>query len=527
MSLNEGREYIYSTKNRLKSQLQSKGVDVTDATPFNQYPDKLGTDLSNKSWQYPTSWYQLTPKSEFKNNCIEMVVFDASYEFKMYISGSGGLTFAIYGSSEGGTYKFNGNTYNLNQEYTGEFTSGYVTLQLNRGTGIVSDFPGLTTLKVVFSYKNTLYSWYPYHIDTSHITKLPILAFRAKTDYQSASIYFGRADTSTSGMIYYYRGITPYMQYCDLSMLNPRYSIKEYHFSECSQLVKVELPGNTSLNNFAFNSCNSLVEVIGANFTDILEYKGVFKNCYSFSPPAFNYVGVESYKDCSLIGLDISLKDFYCTYPAKFIQTNSFINSLVFSHKWDKSSIIGDIYRINIPDVVFSMSNVALNGLSNRAIVRLPSNSVTIEEDSKVYTYPLAQDAFLSFPYLIENGENFYCENEVGIAIGPYYGSDEVNLPNVPLRFFMANNANPSGVLKRINFDWSRTTFSTISETTTSAVIDISYNRFDVDALRELFANLPPVSVTRYIKILRNPGASELTDEDIAVATDKGYVVTK
>ena len=51
--------------------------------------------------------------------------------------------------------------------------------------------------------------------------------------------------------------------------------------------------------------------------------------------------------------------------------------------------------------------------------------------------------------------------------------------------------------------------------------------QFEHDTLVELFNNLPPVTTNRSIRITNNPGAKTLTDEEIAIVTDKGYVLTK
>ena len=49
MSLINGLEYINTTKQKLKTRLQGKGVDVVDDTPFREYPDMLESELKNKS----------------------------------------------------------------------------------------------------------------------------------------------------------------------------------------------------------------------------------------------------------------------------------------------------------------------------------------------------------------------------------------------------------------------------------------------------------------------------------------------
>lgn len=107
------------------------------------------------------------------------------------------------------------------------------------------------------------------------------------------------------------------------------------------------------------------------------------------------------------------------------------------------------------------------------------------------------------------------------------YGDTEVNLPNVPLAFF-AVQSDVGGVrckLERITFDWISTDLSAISVTSDFTLINIANCSFSYESLVELFDNLPTNTTVRFlgINISNNPGTSQLTDRDKAIATDKGY----
>lgn len=57
--------------------------------------------------------------------------------------------------------------------------------------------------------------------------------------------------------------------------------------------------------------------------------------------------------------------------------------------------------------------------------------------------------------------------------------------------------------------------------------IDLSYKKLNHDALVKMIASLPVATAAATITITRNPGASELTDAEIAVATAKNWTITR
>lgn len=520
MSLTNGLEYIHTTKQRIKSRLQGKGVNVSDSSPFRQYPDLIESELRNKSWQYPSDWYALTPKAEFPDHTIEMVVFDAEYDFSFYISGSRSLSVTVYGSNDGGTYKVNDLEFELNKTHTMS-SAGYKRFRFTKGTGVPSNTAGLTTLKIVLTYSTRLTSFYPYHIDASHITYNPVLAMRVKdTTSYTKTIYFGKEHRSGSDILYY-RGIHKYMQYCDLSMVN-RLSSVTYQFYDCPQLVKCELPYGFVASDYAFSNASNLREVIGLDFTNMYEVSNVFSSCYHFIPPGFNYIGEKSYQSTNISGLDIMLPEI-SHYPKFFITP---VDLSTDEYRDDNSPL--PIARINIPDTVEFFDYYALRDLGSATIIHLPSCHATIAGEPQ-YTYINSEDAFIYLPYAIENGENFYLDTPVSVTVNAYYGSDEVYLPHVPLRVFTANSSLPSGFLKKITFDWENTDFSTISSTASGYVIDLYGQQFDHDTLVELFNNLPTLAegTSRNIRVTNNPGARSLTIDEIAIVAEKGYVLTK
>ena len=519
MSLTNGLEYINTTKQNIKTRLQGKGVNVSDSSPFRQYPDLIESELKNKSWQYPSDWYALTPKAEFPDHTIEMVAFDADYPFCFYITGAGTLTITVLGGADGGTYKLNNTVYNLNQTYT--TSTGKKTLQFTKGTGVPCNSTGFTTLKIILTFATRLVSFYPTHIDTSRITYNPILALRARdsTSYNK-TIYFGTSHRSGSTILYY-RGVHQYMQYCDLSMVKNLVA-REYQFYDCFQMVKCEVPDGFVPANYGFQQANCMQELIGVDFSNVYNRVYVFSTCQKFTPPALNYRGEYCYSNCNFKGKTLVLTDM-TEYPSRFLSSSAYNTN-------DTNDSVGDFYKVVIPDTCTSFTLDAIRNLSeSRAIIRLPSCQATITTDPE-YTGINTGDSFIYQPYKIENGENFYLDTPVGVKVsGAYYGEEEVYLPHVPLRFFEANSSSPSGNLKKITFDWENTDFGDcIAATSSGYVIDIRGNKFDHDTLVELFNNLPTlVDVTRNIRITNNPGVSSLTDEEIAIVTDKGYVLTK
>lgn len=62
---------------------------------------------------------------------------------------------------------------------------------------------------------------------------------------------------------------------------------------------------------------------------------------------------------------------------------------------------------------------------------------------------------------------------------------------------------------------------------TTSPQIDVSYTGLDRTALRQLFKSMPTVSAGQVCNITGTTGASALTAEDLAIATDKGWTITR
>lgn len=61
----------------------------------------------------------------------------------------------------------------------------------------------------------------------------------------------------------------------------------------------------------------------------------------------------------------------------------------------------------------------------------------------------------------------------------------------------------------------------------TSPQIDVSYTGLDRQALRQLFKSMPTVSASQVCNITGTTGASALTAEDLAIATDKGWSVVR
>lgn len=62
---------------------------------------------------------------------------------------------------------------------------------------------------------------------------------------------------------------------------------------------------------------------------------------------------------------------------------------------------------------------------------------------------------------------------------------------------------------------------------TTSPQIDVSYTGLDRQALVNLFKSMPTVSAGQVCNITGTTGASALTAEDLAIATDKGWTITR
>lgn len=62
---------------------------------------------------------------------------------------------------------------------------------------------------------------------------------------------------------------------------------------------------------------------------------------------------------------------------------------------------------------------------------------------------------------------------------------------------------------------------------TTSPQIDVSYTGLDRQALVNLFKSMPTVSASQVCNITGTTGASALTAEDLAIATDKGWSVVR
>lgn len=523
MSLINGLEYINTTKQKLKTHLQGKGVDVVDDTPFREYPDMVESELKNKSWQYPTSWYPLTPKAEFQDHTAEVILFDADYDFKLYFSGVGTCRLALYGGDEGGTFTISGVTYNLNQTY--EFGSnGACLFRLTKGTGRKTNTGMFTTFKLVISYSTRLTAFYTYNVDTSHITHIPILAVRIKdsTTY-SKNIHFGWNHYS-GNTILYYRGVAQYMQYCDLSMVNRLSNSNNFMFQDCPSLIKVELPQGFVAPNSCFSGAANLREVIGLDFTNIhTGVSSVFRGCSKYTPPSLNYIGEACYLSCCFAGKVIKIPDMEEYSVKNFVSSNTSITMPNY-----EDGEVGYLYKVIIPDSITKFAYSSLSYMSGSiAIIHLPSCHATLTTEPQ-YAYINSGDAFLHTPYRIENGENFYLDKPVGVTINAYYGEEHVYLPHVPLRFFYAYASSPSGILKSITFDWENTDFDTsIGSTSSQCVIDIYGQRFEHDTLVELFNNLPPVTTNRSIRITNNPGAKTLTDEEIAIVTDKGYVLTK
>ena len=522
MSLTNGLEYIHTTKQSIKSRLQGKGVDVSDNSPFRHYPDLIESALKNKSWQYPSDWFALTPKAEFPDHTMEMIAYDADYDFKFVINCTGVTTITVYGSSTGGTYTFRGSTYNLNQTYEIPKTGGN-TVHFTRGTGKPSKNPNMTTFKIVITATEGIRSFYPTYIDTSHITYLPILAVRVKDSATfTKNFKFGDTNVTSSGSILYYRGEFRHMQYCDLSMVRNLYA-NDYMFNNCPQLVRCELPNAFEATNYMFQNATSLREVTGLDFNNIYEREGVFSGCRSFTPPSFNYWGKHCYNYTNISGKVIQLPDgLDVLHPY-------FISNAEFPYNYEGGDI-GGITTIKIPDTCSNFYLRCLRGnIDATMAIILPSNISTIVDEPE-WSGINSVDSLFYNPYRIENGENFTLDTPVGVTINAYYGDSEVYLPHVPLRFFSASCSLPKGSLKKITFDWDRTDLSNSGTGSTSTYfINIAGHLFEHDTLVELFNNVPvvPEGKTFAINVKNNPGASSLTDEEIAIVTDKGYVLTK
>lgn len=508
MSLTNGLEYISTTKKRIRTQIQGKGITVDDSTPFSKYPDVIDNELKSKAWQYPSDWFQLTPKSEFPDHTLEMVVFDAEYEFSFYVYGRGTGHISILGND--GTFKLNNIVKSLNTSYT--LSSGKQTIQLNRGTGVASNSTGFTTLKIVIYFTTALVNFYPCPVDNTYKTHIPILAFRAKdtTTASSKIIYFGSGDTSNA------KGIPKYMQYCDLSMVTHLLT-RSYQFYDCSQLVKCELPDNFTLSSYAFYKNENLKEVVGYNAKTIYtDRTHIFAHCTKFKPPSFNYAGGYCYSNCDLGGLTINLPSIITHYPEFFITMPSSNVHLEDGH-------IPKV-KIVVPDTVKTMSYLAFCGLQSEAIIHLPSAEVTLVDEPDLLN---SSESFLQNPFMIENGENFYVETPISVRLNGSFSQKEVYLPHAPLSIFIADCSPYKGNLENITFDWTRTTFNTVPENYLGYVIDLKGNNFNRSALVKLFNNLPTVNVPRNIRVTDNPGAASLSNKDIGIVIDKGYILTK
>ena len=62
---------------------------------------------------------------------------------------------------------------------------------------------------------------------------------------------------------------------------------------------------------------------------------------------------------------------------------------------------------------------------------------------------------------------------------------------------------------------------------TSSPQINVAYTGLDRQALRRLFKSMPTVSANQVCNITGATGAADLTAEDLAIATDKGWTITR
>ena len=60
-----------------------------------------------------------------------------------------------------------------------------------------------------------------------------------------------------------------------------------------------------------------------------------------------------------------------------------------------------------------------------------------------------------------------------------------------------------------------------------SPQLNVSYTGLDRQALRQLFKSMPTVSASQVCNITGATGSADLTAEDLAIATDKGWSVVR
>lgn len=259
------------------------------------------------------------------------------------------------------------------------------------------------------------------------------------------------------------------------------------------------------------------------------------------------YYEISDFSNCEnfnyFCGSEYDRKDYKMMNEILNLENAVRLQAAFYSFGSDVAEETDIIEQINLPKCLNARQMLQYSGVYKIGNIYLPlaqdvyqmlRDCTKIVEIGDIYI-PSA----LNFGYLLYNCPNIEKIGTITFGpggtnsndiINPLYSLKKITELTVDTQRCVKMNTGffPYGTsckLKKITF-----INSNYDDKTNNKNIYIGNCSFGYEDLLELFNNLPDVSdvsATSTLTITGNPGASSLTDDDLKIATDKGYTVTK
>ena len=365
------------------------------------------------------------------------------------------------------------------------------------------------------------------------------------SSFFSKSVYIGRLDCPKVSKYSFGSKDLKYIEYIDTTSLTDCSNM----FSGCSSLTTIPELNTSNCTNFShmFRDCNSLTTIPELNTSNGTNFKYMFQNCSSLkSIPLIDTTNVTDFsymfQNCSSLisipelntsnGTNFSNIFSYCisleTIP--LINTSNGTNfSNMFSHC---SSLV------TIPELDFSSATKVSNFFEYCYKLEIVPSfylpKVTNISNFVCYTNNIKKFGDLRFPAVTSISSLFYQSNfkicsEVGVLDSSSYG-----VIIIPANQELLKKVKVTGVLSQLNFN-------TNSISSPNYVRDLEVDAIDCDRiefdnwvaltkqslLNILNALVPLEGTTRTLTLNKNYHMIKLTDEEIAIATNKGWTISE
>lgn len=485
-SISEKLTVLNLTKSGIRDALNVKGADISGEDSFASYVEQIdllptGGDPTETGWA--PHWYDA-------NDRLIDISSPAANTIKMLIDTRIGTRFfSFHCTTTGGTYNVDWGDGTSDTQTSGQIiTHTYADSESNNPYVVLTISADSTLTQYASSHEGI---WTSNVLGTLWIT------------VNAPLIDFSVAQTTPTNIC---------LQMLEAVHLQSVVEVSSYAFANCTSLVDVSLPNTlTALGTYCFSGCNSLAAVtIPESITTLPNY--CMTNCSnlrSFTLPInATSTGTDCFYGCSKLG------EFICPVGSKL----DTIGQRCFGNCYNLRNVV-----LRAP--LSQLNRQAFSNCYALESITLPNSLDYVSDNVFEMCTHLSSVTYSGTPTQIWSMANMFLSCP-SLA--------QVDFRNVRAKGFaltglgtsatgaLGTKGNIDGYDSPIWIDWANSPF----DGATSYIIDMRYSKLTVSQMVAIFNHLPTVSGTKRITLASGAESIQLTQEQRAIATSKGWTLS-